>query len=288
MPGRLPLSVVIITLNEERNLPRCMRSVSWASEVLVVDSGSTDQTKELAKNSGARVLEHAWEGYGQQKNWALDHAKEPWVLFLDADEEVSPNLHLELREFLSAPGDYAGASFPRKTWFLGRWILHGGWYPNRLVRLVMRGAGRWTEPSVHEALEVKGQVRKFQNDLLHYTFRDVGDNVLTNIRFARLGARVARERGERGSILRIILKPIGKFLETYFWKLGFLDGFPGFVISLNAAHSMFMKYVELRCTEGAFKNSTEGAFKNSSEGAFKDGTESALKTGTEVDPNIKT
>lgn len=251
MPGRLPLSVVIITLNEEHNIRRCLGSVSWASELLVVDSGSTDRTRELAREAGARVLEHAWEGYGQQKNWALSQAKEAWVLFLDADEELSPGLQEELRSFLANPGNSDGGDFPRKTWFLDRWILHGGWYPNRLVRLTRKASGRWTEPSVHESLEVSGAVHQFRQDLLHYTFNNVGDNVATNIRFSRLGAKVAKARGERGSLLRILFKPIGKFLETYLWKLGFLDGFPGFVISMNAAHSIFMKYVELRTIEKA-------------------------------------
>lgn len=223
-----------------------MRSVSWAEEVLVVDSGSTDRTRELAKAAGARVLEHAWEGYGQQKNWAMDQATGPWVLFLDADEEVSPELRGELEAFLGSSGDFRGAELPRRTWFLGRWILHGGWYPNRLIRLARKDYGRWTEPSVHESLEVSGPVKRMEHDLLHYTFRDVGENVLTNIRFSRLGAKVAKARGERGTLLRILLKPVGKFLETYVWKLGFLDGFPGFVISMNAAHSIFMKYIELR------------------------------------------
>lgn len=251
MNARPPLSVVIITLNEENNIVRCVRSAAWAHEVIVVDSGSSDRTRELAAAEGARVLQHAWQGYGQQKNWALAQAKQPWVLFLDADEEVTPELRDEIAAFVLAGGAvsgqaFRGATFPRKTWFLGRWILHGGWYPNRLVRLAFREGARWTEPAVHEALEVSGPVHAMKADLLHYTFRDVGDNVMTNVRFSRLGAKVAGARGERGSLARILLKPIGKFLETYVWKLGFLDGFPGFVISLNAAHSIFLKYVELR------------------------------------------
>jgi glycosyltransferase involved in cell wall biosynthesis len=247
----LPMSVVIITLNEERNIARCVRSAAFAAEILVVDSGSTDRTRELAASLGAKVLEHPWEGYGQQKNWALARVTQPWVLFLDADEEVTPELAAEISAFVLAGGavegrTYAGATFPRKTWFLGRWILHGGWYPNRLVRLVKREGARWTEPEVHEALTVPGEIHAMENELLHYTFRDVGENVSTNVRFSRLGAGVARARGERGSLARILFKPFGKFLETYLWKGGFLDGFPGFVISINAAHSIFMKYVELR------------------------------------------
>jgi len=251
MASRPPLTAVVITLNEERNLARCLKSLDWAAEVIVVDSGSTDRTREIAAHYGAKVLEHPWLGYGQQKNWAMAQCSQSWVLFVDADEEVSGELKLEIEDFLASGGhidghQYWGAELPRKTWFLGRWIMHGGWYPNRLVRLARREKSVWTEPAVHECLQVQGEVRRMRADLHHYTFRDVGDQVETNVRFARLGAKVAAERGEEGTFFRILFKPIGKFLETYCWKLGFLDGFPGFVISVNAAHSIFMKYVELR------------------------------------------
>lgn len=251
MAFRLPLSAVVITLNEEKNLPRCLKSLHWIPEVIVVDSGSTDRTKNVAANAGARFLEHKWEGYGQQKNWAMSQVTQPWVLYIDADEEVSPELAREIEEFVTNKGlvdgrQYWGADMPRKTWYLGRWILHGGWYPNRLLRLGHREHSRWSETTVHETLKTDGEFHRFRHDLHHFTFRDVGDQVITNVRYARLGAKVAAERGERGSFARILLKPIGKFLETYLWKRGFLDGFPGFVISINAAHSIFMKYVELR------------------------------------------
>ena len=245
------MSAIVITLNESESIARCLRSLAWADEVVVVDSGSTDNTCELAKGLGARVLEHPWRGYGQQKNYANSQAKYDWVLSVDADEEVSPELQQEITEFLAAGGrihgvQYQGASLPRRTKYLGRWILHGGWYPNRLVRLANRKSAKWTEPSVHEAWQVEGPVWQLKNDLLHYTFKDVGDQVITNVRFSRLGAVVAHERGELGTIVRILFKPLGKFFETYIWKMGFLDGLPGLVISLNAAHSVFMKYVELR------------------------------------------
>lgn len=252
MEPRPPLSVVIITLNEEQNLPRCLESVRWAEEVLVVDSGSKDRTREIAEKAGARVLEHPWEGYGQQKNFANSQAKNDWILSLDADEELTTELRAEIEDFLARRGRmhgnlYWGAAFPRLTSYLGRWIRYGGWYPNRLVRLAHRGHARWTETPVHESWEVDSQVWPMQADLLHYTFRDVFDQVTTNVRFARLGARTALARGERPSLWRIFLKPPVKFLETYVWKRGFLDGFAGFVISVNAAHSIFMKYVGLYC-----------------------------------------
>lgn len=249
MVVRPPLSALVITLNEEKNLSRCLKSLAFADEILVIDSGSTDRTVEIAKQAGARVLQRPWPGYGQQKNFGMQQAKNDWVLSVDADEEVSSELKSEILDFLGQQQqkkEFWGASVPRRTWYLGRWIYYGGWYPNRLVRLSHRQHSRWTEPEVHEQLVVDGSVFELKNDLFHYTFRDVGEQVTTNVRFSRLGAKVAKSRGEKGSLLRILFKPIGKFLETYVWKLGFLDGLPGFVISINAAHSIFMKYVELR------------------------------------------
>lgn len=251
MGNRPPITAIVITRNEEANILRCLGSLAWAEERLVVDSGSTDQTRELAAGTGARVLEHAWEGYGQQKNWAMAQAAHDWIVFLDADEEMSPELRAELELFVSTEGliagrQYTGANFPRRTFYLGRWIMHGGWYPNRLTRVCFRPKARWTEPAVHESLETEGTVYEMHSDCFHYTFRNVGEQVMTNIRFARLGAEVLRAKGKKGSLFRILTKPCFKFLETYVWKLGFLDGFAGFVISVNAAHSIFMKYVELR------------------------------------------
>ncbi|NUM88526.1 MAG: glycosyltransferase family 2 protein [Bdellovibrionales bacterium] len=251
MRNRKPLTALVIACNEEANIARCVKSLAWADEVLVVDSGSTDRTREVAASLGARVIERPWAGYGQQKNYGNGQASHDWILSVDADEEVTPGLREEAEAFLAEDGrvdgvQHWGASIPRRTWYLGRWILHGGWYPNALVRLAHRHHSCWTEPAVHEAWQVDGPVRRFRSDLLHYTFRDVGEQVITNVRFARLGARVARERGEHGTLAKIFLRPLFKFLETWIWKRGFLDGLPGLVISLNAAHSIFMKYVELR------------------------------------------
>ncbi|RYZ94084.1 MAG: glycosyltransferase family 2 protein, partial [Proteobacteria bacterium] len=205
MGNRPPITAIVITRNEEANILRCLKSLAWAEEILVVDSGSTDKTVSLAEGAGARVLNHAWEGYGQQKNWAMAQSKHDWIVFLDADEEMGPELRAELELFVSTDGllggrQFAGANFPRRTWYLGRWIMHGGWYPNRLTRVCYRPKARWTEPAVHESLETDGPVHELRGDCLHYTFRDVGDQVMTNIRFARLGAEVLRAKGKRGSL----------------------------------------------------------------------------------------
>lgn len=247
------ITVTLITLNEEKNLARALKSVAWADEKLVIDSGSTDRTVEIAREHGAHVIQNPWPGYGRQKNFAQDHAANEWILNLDADEEVSSDLHREIvgtldgLDGLDADRRVAsGFEIPRRTWFLGRWILHGGWYPNHLVRLVDRRRGRWTEPQVHEAWKPfasgEASIARLTHPLLHYTFASIREQVLTNLRFSNLGFQELQRRGKRASLAKLVLKPIGKFLETYLVKRGFLDGLPGLIISVNAAHSMFLKY----------------------------------------------
>lgn len=248
---RPSVSVTIITLNEEENLRRAIESVRWAEEIVVVDAGSTDGTRELAGELGAKVFQNSWEGYGQQKNFAQRQASHDWILSLDADETVSPELAHEIQEALTAttPGheqeNTLGFSLPRRTYYLGQWVRHGGWYPNYLVRLADRRAARWSEPQVHEALEVRGEVRSLRAPLDHFSFNSIQEQILTNLKFSRLGAQDLIRRGARPSILKLLLKPLGKFAETYLLKRGFLDGLPGFIISVNAAHSMFLKHAYL-------------------------------------------
>ncbi len=246
---RPPLSVTIITLNEERNLPRAIESVRWADEVVVVDSGSSDRTVEIARELGAKVVHNPWPGYGKQKNFAQRQAAHDWVLNIDADEVVPEDLKKEIEDRLgqmASPGNSPrGFYFPRKTFYLGRWIRHGGWYPNHLVRLADRRAASWTEPSVHEELRIEGEIGALQNPLHHYTFSSIHEQILTNLRFSKLGYMDLIKKGQRASVTRLILKPFGKFIETYFLKRGFMDGLPGFIISVNAAHSMFLKYAYL-------------------------------------------
>lgn len=242
------ISVTIITLNEEHNIARAIQSVKWADEVLVVDSGSVDKTVEIAKSLGARVLHQSWLGYGGQKNFAQRNAKNDWVLNIDADEEVSAELSQQIQSALKGLPENSpikGFSFPRKTFYLGRWIMHGGWYPNELVRLADRRFASWSEPHLHEALEVRGQIVRLDTSLQHYTFRTIQDQILANLRYSKLGAEELVKRGKKSSIPLLLIKPLGKFIETYLWKRGFLDGIPGLIISINAAHSMFLKYAYL-------------------------------------------
>ena len=171
------------------------------------------------------------------------------MLNVDADERVPPELATEIVEQVAiadaAPLGPRGFAVARKTFYLGRWIRHGGWYPNYVVRLADRRFSRWTEPQVHEVLTVQGQTGRLTNALLHYTFAGIEDQIRTNIRYARQGSEEMRGRGGGASLLRLMVKPLGKFIETYLLKRGFLDGLPGFIISVNAAHSMFLKHAFL-------------------------------------------
>lgn len=243
--NRKSLSVTIITLNEAQNLPAAIESVRWADEVIVVDSGSTDQTCEIARSLGAVVVTHAWQGFGQQKNFAQSCATKDWVLNIDADERVSASLRQEievaLTDVAAGRSEASGFSFPRRTYFLGQWIRYGGWYPNVLVRLSARSRGRWTEPAVHEELKIDGQVAQLQSPLDHYAFESIEEQVLTNLRYSRFGSRQLAQVGKRPRVARMILKMFGKFFETYLLKQGFRDGIAGLIISINAAHSMFLK-----------------------------------------------
>lgn len=247
--ARPPVSVTIITLNEEVNLPHAIESVKWANEILVVDSGSTDRTVEIARKMGAKVLHNPWPGYGQQKNFAQKSAKNGWILNIDADEVVPSDLASEIADALqsadSGRSQAKGFYFPRKTYYLGRWIRKGGWYPNYLVRLAHRDFANWTEPSVHEELKVNGAVEGLKHPLTHYSFSSIQEQILTNLRFSQLGSMELKKSGKKASILKLVLKPFGKFVETYFIKRGFMDGLPGFIISVNAAYSMFLKYAYL-------------------------------------------
>ena len=246
MQNQVPISVTVITFNEEKNISAAIRSVQWAQEILVIDSGSTDQTRSLAESLGAKVLYNPWKGYGQQKNFAQTQARHDWILSLDADEVVPHELADEIQETLQKNGKSVfGYTLPRKTFYLGRWISHGGWYPNPVMRLTFRPYSKWTEPHVHEVLEVEGPTRSLQQPLHHYSFKNIESQVLTNLRFSSLGARDLKKRGVKPSLSRILLKPVGKFLETYIIKRGFMDGIPGLFISINAAHSMFLKQAYL-------------------------------------------
>jgi glycosyltransferase involved in cell wall biosynthesis len=244
--GGANLSVCVITLNEEDRIGDCLASVAWADEIVVVDSGSSDRTVEVARERGARVIARAWPGYAAQKNFALEQATSDWVLSLDADERVGPELAGEIQALIAgAPAGTAGASVPRRTFYLGRWITHGGWYPDRKVRLVRRGKGRWVGEHLHERLLAEGAVAALRGDLLHYTYRDLSDHLRTIDRFTTEAARGMQARGRRGALAGMLLQPPAKFVKMYLLRLGFLDGAAGFLVAVLGGYYVFLKYAKL-------------------------------------------
>lgn len=246
----LEISAVIITLNEERRLARALDSL-WAApslidEVLVVDCGSTDRTAEIAARYGARLLSHPWAGYARQKNYAASQAKYSWVLSLDADEALSPQLIAELEQLKrEGPGDRAGFLMPRAACYQGRWIRHSGWYPDFKLRLYDRQRGRWVGDYVHEHVEVDGPTGKLGGDLHHFTCDSFEEHLRTLDRYTTLAAQEALECGEGWMLPRMLAGPAWKFVETYLLRQGFRDGFPGLVIAGMAGFYVFLKYAKL-------------------------------------------
>ena len=241
---RIPMSGVIITLNEEANLARCIKSMDFLSEVVVVDSGSTDQTVAIARSLGARVLEHAWMGFGPQKRFAVEQAVNDWVLCLDADEEISLQLKREIEKKFSELNPRVGYRLPRMSHYLGNWIHYGGWYPDRQLRLFHRKHSQWNLQTIHEKVESL-QTAELKSEIFHYVFSGVSEQVQTNDRYSSLQAEKAFQSGLRFSYFYLVTKPWIKFLECYLLKRGILDGFPGFVIAVNAAHSVFIRWVKI-------------------------------------------
>lgn len=241
---KLPVSLVIITLNEERNIERCIRSVPFASEIVVVDSGSTDKTLEIAKGLGATVHHYPWQGFGIQKAKATELSHNDWVLNLDADEALSPELAQEIMEKWQSLDPRVGYEMPRKSYHLGRWIMHGGWYPDAQLRLFNRQHSGWQKVPIHEKVEA-AEKQRFKKPLLHWVFKNISHQVITNDRYSSLQAEDHIRKGKKFSLLKLVIKPWVKFIECYFLKLGFLDGFAGFVIAVGAAYSVFLRWVKI-------------------------------------------
>jgi glycosyltransferase involved in cell wall biosynthesis len=233
----------IITHNEENRIAEAISSLSCCDEVLVVDSGSTVRTREIAERCGARVLTRAWDGYSGQKNFAAAEARHDWILSLDADERVSAELAGEIAQWKrSAEG--AGGSMPRRVFYLGAWIRHSGWYPDRKLRLYDRRRGRWRGDFVHETLEIDGPIVPFAADLLHFPYRSWEDHRQRIDRYTKLAAEAARKNGKRGNVLRLVLAPPLIFLKAFVLRAGFLDGWRGMLIASAGARYVFLR--ELR------------------------------------------
>ncbi len=242
------ISAVIITYNEEKNLERCIESVrDIADEIVIVDSFSTDRTKEICRNYELRFIEHKFEGHIQQKNWAITQAKYPHILSLDADEVLSDRLKESIKE-VKENWTHDGYYFNRLTNYCGKWIRHCGWYPDRKLRLWDSRKGRWAGINPHDKFELdNGSTSRYLNgDLLHYSYFSIAQHIDQVNKFTEIGAMEALKKGRRSNFIKIIMKPSWKFFRDFILKLGILDGYYGYIISKISAHATFIKFVKLK------------------------------------------
>jgi len=250
MPDPLPLSVVVITRDAAREIAECLASASFAAEALVVDSGSRDDTVTIARSCGARIVEHAWQGFGAQKNFAIAQARHDWVLCLDADERPSEALARSIAQvFARGEPDHRAYAIGRRNRFLGRWLAHGEGYPDWNIRLFDRRVARWNDEPVHERVQFHGPVARLQGDLLHYSGESVDAYIAKQNRYTTIQAEAMHARGEHASALRLFGSPAARFLRFYLLKLGFLDGAAGFAHIAIGAFASFLKYAKLRALE---------------------------------------
>ena len=242
----LKISAAVVTLNEEANLARALESLRCCDEIVVVDSGSQDRTMEVARRLGARVVESEWRGYAAQKNFAAQQAANDWILSLDADEALSEALEAEIWE-IKRNGAHANAyTIPRMAQYMGRWILHSGWYPDRKVRLYDRRKATWIGQYVHESVKVDGRVAHLNANLLHFTCDSLSAHLKTMDRYTTLAAQEMVARGYRVPLWRLVLGPPWACWKSYILQRGFLDGFEGLVIAYMAGVYVFVKYTKAR------------------------------------------
>ena len=242
-----PLSVVIIARNEEKNIRRCLQSVAWASEIVLVDSGSDDGTVEIAREFNVNVIDRPFTGYGPAKKEAVNNATSDWILSIDADEEVSPRLKDEITNILADENvQCAGYFVRRKTLFLGRWIKHCGWYPDYILRLFRKSHGDFNEAVVHEKVVLSGATGHLKGELLHYSYPSLEDYLRKSNWYTTLGANEAFKKGIRAGWFDIVIKPILSFISHYIVRQGFRDGLEGFMVSALSAVAVMNKYTKLR------------------------------------------
>jgi len=241
---RTGLSVIIITKNEAANIRACLESVAWADEIVVVDSGSSDATAEICRGFGAQVHVHDWPGFGVQKNRALGYATKDWVLSLDADERVTPELRTEIESVLQNP-QADGYQIPRLSSFCGRYMHHSGWYPDYVLRLFRRGKGSFSDALVHESVQLHGSAARMQQPLLHYSYRDF-DDVLSKLNsYSSAASTMLERRGKKGSLAQAVLHGLWAFIRTYFLRAGFLDGREGFMLAVMNGENSYYRYIKL-------------------------------------------
>lgn len=244
MTERLPVSAVVITLNAASQLEACLSSLSFCADIVVVDSGSTDGTQELARSHGARVIDCPWRGFGPQKQFAVEQAAHDWVLCIDADERVSAELQASLADALRAPG-FSAYRFPRCNRFMGRYLRHGEGYPDLSLRLFDRRRARWSDDAVHEKVVTDAAIGTLRGDLMHDSAESIESYLHKQNRYTTLAAEAAYAQGKRASAAQILLSPLVRFIKFYVFRLGFLDGLPGLVHILIGCGNSFSKYAKM-------------------------------------------
>jgi glycosyltransferase involved in cell wall biosynthesis len=243
----MKISAVIITYNEEKRLEAALKSIQKiASEIVVVDSFSMDDTVKVAKKYDAKVYKREWTNYADQKNYANKKASHPWILSLDADERLSPGLQREILALKAGEPEETGFSMPRQVYYLGKWILHSGWYPDRKIRLFKKEDAFWQGEYVHEELVIKGKVTKLESPLFHLTYRDIQDHLKRINQFSGLGAQKLYASGKKCRWYHLVFLPPQRFIKSFFLKAGILDGFAGFVIAMLHSYAIFARYAKLK------------------------------------------
>lgn len=246
MPKHQPrLSVIIITLNEAKNIRACLESISWADEIIVVDSGSSDETTAICQEFSAKILINSdWQGFGYQKNLALQQATGDWVLSLDADERVSPALRKTIEQTIALPTADA-YMLPRQAYFLGKAMRHGGWWPDYVLRLFRRDCGEFSNVLVHETVITQGKVAKLPQPLIHYSYVSL-EQLLSKInQYSSAGAKQAKEKGKRGSLHKALGRGMWAFFRAYCLRAGFLDGSAGLIAAISKGEETYYRYLKL-------------------------------------------
>jgi glycosyltransferase involved in cell wall biosynthesis len=240
------ISVIVITENEERNIERCLRSVQWADELVVVDAFSRDKTQEIVQRMGGVIFLHRWDGFAIQKQFALDHASGDWVLSLDADEEVTPELALEIRVLISKNPLTDGYQIPRKSFFLGEWIRYGGWYPGYQVRLFRRTSGKVIQRPVHEGFSIDGTIGNLSSPINHYTYHSLQQYIEKLNDYTSLDVlnKIGPSKKKEFGWTHFVFHPVSLFVRKYFFQKGYKDGYRGFLIAVYSAFYNHLLYAK--------------------------------------------
>jgi len=240
-----PLSVIVITRNEERNISACLESVKWADDIIVVDAQSSDATLALARHYTQKVFVEPWKGFADAKEFAVSKSNREWILWLDADERVTPELASEIQTLLTSPDLKDAYTVARRAYFLGRWIKHSGWYPGRVARLFRKDRASFSSAAVHEGLVINGTVGELQHDLLHFTDPNLYHYLAKFNRYTSLASRESFDTGKPFRRIDLFVRPPWIFVKMYVLRLGFMDGLPGLLLALLSSSYVFTKYAKL-------------------------------------------